>query len=78
MSNLPPCPECQQTDFFHIPDSLASACKNCGFVWVSFDGKVEKGKVEKGVPLHELLNSWIQTLDEQGNRKADEIFEGDK
>lgn len=31
---IPPCPRCKGTEFFPIPDSLAIACKECGFVWV--------------------------------------------
>lgn len=34
---MKPCPRCNGTAFTHIPDSLAHACKTCGFVWVGFD-----------------------------------------
>src|SRR4051812_26951320 len=31
---IPDCPTCKGTAFIGIPDSLAYACKGCGFVWV--------------------------------------------
>lgn len=34
MTPRPDCPRCKGTQFTHMPDSLAEACDNCGFVWV--------------------------------------------
>jgi hypothetical protein len=35
---IPECPRCHTQEFLPIPDSLASYCNKCGFVWV-LDGK---------------------------------------
>ncbi len=39
----PPCSRWKKTEFFNIPDSLAMACKNCGFVWVGSGNNWQDG-----------------------------------
>lgn len=47
------CNRCQKTvEWFGIPDSLASACKECGFVRVGFG---ENGEYTAGATIQEWL-----------------------
>ncbi len=59
----PPCPECGNTDFFAIPDSLAACCTTpgCGYVWVAnLDGTYERGA---------SLQEWARDLYESKQKK---------
>jgi len=71
MTTIPPCPRCQSTEFFLIPDSLALACKTCGFVWVYLGN----GVYEKGATIGQWLEDVYQipnTMDPQWETKKDE------
>ena len=66
---MPPCPRCQSTKFNPIPDSLANACDNCGFVWVGSNGKYEAGATI-GEWLEDVYNI-PNTLDQKWKGKTD-------
>ena len=51
MSKFPDC-ECGKNDYFHMPDSLAWACKGCGRVIV---GTSSTG-FKKGASIQKWLN----------------------
>jgi DNA-directed RNA polymerase subunit RPC12/RpoP len=61
------CNRCSKTvKWFHIPDSLASACKECGFVRIGSGRKNEDGvrEYEAGPTVQE----WLK--DSYGDKKA--------
>lgn len=53
---MKPCPCCQCDEFEAVPDSLASYCVRCGFVWVGTGDNIRPGvSLQKWVAdLHEL------------------------
>ncbi|MFA5048277.1 MAG: hypothetical protein WC516_04615 [Patescibacteria group bacterium] len=38
-----PCPDCGNIEWFHMMDSLADACTQCGYIRVGFPGQWKKG-----------------------------------
>jgi len=59
-----PCPECGNTWWLAIPDSLASACTNCTYVRVGGGN----GNYKKGVSLKD----WAKDLYESSQKKEKE------
>lgn len=67
-----PCLRCQGTTYSCIPDSLACACENCGFVWVMY-GPEEKW--EAGATLQE----WARDLyEDKEGKEMTRTYEFDK
>ena len=64
------CNRCDKVvEWFHIPDSLASACKDCGFVRVGFGNKNEAGEhlYDAGATLQE----WSKALYDRSEQKKE-------
>lgn len=56
-----PCPNCGNTEWFHMMDSLADACVNCGYIRVGGDGEWKKGK---------SLQEWAKDIYEASEEKG--------
>jgi len=61
--SVPICPKCKHHDFISIPDSLARACKNCGFVWVGTSGNYSPGR---------SISEWAEDLAEGYKKREKE------
>jgi hypothetical protein len=62
------CNRCNKTvEWFHMPDSLADACKDCGFVRIDIRRKNEEGirEYEAGATIQEWLDDVYGSKEEK-------------